>query len=93
MVKREKIENLVKEVVDKNNLSSSFIPIIEEFFFRLADQLEWDDEKLNNAFSRYKNVVDIEFVNMDKSDNYEQKEAECVYSHFMEIIFMNLLQR
>lgn len=53
MVEREKIKKLVKEVVDKNKLHSCFIPIIEEFFFRAADQLDWNDEELNSAITRY----------------------------------------
>ena len=66
MVERSKIEKLVKQVISKNGLHSCFAPIIEEFFFRLADQLEWNEEKLNNAVNRYKKVVSIRFVNMYK---------------------------
>lgn len=53
MVEREKIKKQVKEVVDKNKLQSCFIPIIEEFFFRVADQLDCNDEELKNAIKRY----------------------------------------
>lgn len=64
MVEKEKIKKLVKEVVDKNKLQNCFIPIIEEFFFRASDQLDWNDEELNNAIKRYEKVVNIKFINM-----------------------------
>ena len=57
MVEREKIKKLVKEVVYKDKLQSCFIPIIEEFFFRVADQLDWDDEELNKAIIRYEKLL------------------------------------
>lgn len=44
MVKREEIKNIVKEFVDKNKLQRCFIPIIEEFFIRGADQFKWNKE-------------------------------------------------
>jgi len=64
VVEKEKIKKLVKEVVDKNKLQNCFIPIIEEFFFRASDQLDWNDEELNNAIKRYEKVVNIKFINM-----------------------------
>lgn len=85
MVEREKIKKLVKEVVDKNKLQNCFIPIIEEFFFRVADQLDWDDEELNKAIRRYEKVKNIKFVNFDKIRTvipfikYKEKCADNVY--------------
>lgn len=73
MIEREKIDILVKKLVDKNKLQKCFIPIIEEFFFRVADQLEWKDERLNNAISRYEKVVDIKFINMFERESLFKK--------------------
>ena len=71
MVEKEKIKKLVKEVVDKNKLQSCFIPIIEEFFFRVADQLNWNDEELKNSM-RF-DVDDLEGIlefDKDKIENF-----------------------
>lgn len=94
MLEREKVKKLVKEVVDKNKLQSCFIPIIEEFFFRVADQLEWNDEELNNAIKRYEQVVNIKFVNFYKIragipiKKYKEKCADTVYKVYNEKISM-----
>lgn len=85
MIEREKIDILVKKMVDKNKLQKCFIPIIEEFFFRVADQLEWKDEELNNAISRYEKVVNIKFVNMFERvslfKKYKKHEARTIYNY------------
>lgn len=64
MVKREEIKNIVKEFVDKNKLQRCFIPIIEEFFIRGADQFKWNKEELGDAIIRFEKVVNIKFVDM-----------------------------
>ena len=85
MVEKEKIKKLVKEVVDKNKLQNCFIPIIEEFFFRASDQLDWNDEELNNAIKRYEKVKNIKFENFYKIRagrpfiKYKEKSAYTVY--------------
>lgn len=85
MIEREKIKRLVKEIVEENKLQDCFNPIIEEFFFRVADQLDWDDEKLNVAISRYKKVVDIKFVNMYERESllikYKKQGARTEYEY------------
>lgn len=68
MIQRRKIDIYVKKLVEKNGLQKCFIPIIEEFFFRVADQCDWGDEELSDAASRFEKELSIEFVNMHKTE-------------------------
>ena len=76
MVKREEIKNIVKEVVDKNKLQRCFIPIIEEFFIRGADQFKWNKEELGDAIIRFEKVVNIKFVDMYERRHIIKKYKE-----------------
>ncbi len=62
MIKREYIEIKVKEILEKNKLEKSFWPIVEEFFYRAADQYEWDDYDLRTAINRFEKVYNIRFT-------------------------------
>jgi len=63
MLTREKIDEQVTKLVEKNRFEKSFIPIIEEFFFRVSDQCEWKEYELNNAIDRFERVCSIKFMN------------------------------
>lgn len=76
MVKREEIKNIVKEVADKNKLRRCFIPIIEEFFIRGADQLKWNKEELGDAIIRFEKVVNIKFADMYERRHIIKKYKE-----------------
>lgn len=69
MIDRDKISISVKKVVEKNRLEKAFLPIIEEFFFRAADQYNWKDYDLEVAIYRFEKVFNIKFKNFEKKSN------------------------
>lgn len=69
MLDRDKISISVKKVVEKNRLEKAFLPIIEEFFFRAADQYNWDNYDLEVAIYRFEKVFNIKFKNYEKKSN------------------------
>lgn len=78
-------------------MQSCFIPIIEEFFFRVADQLDCNDEELKNAIKRYEKVVNIKFANSYKIrtwipiKKYKEKGADTGYKLYNEKILCVLM--
>lgn len=64
MIKRETIATQVRSVVEKNKLEKSFLPLLEEFFFRAADQYNWTDNDLKNAMNKFEKAFNIEFINL-----------------------------
>ncbi len=69
MIDRDKISISVKKVVEKNRLEKAFLPIIEEFFFRAADQYNWNNYDLEVAIYRFEKVFNIKFKNFEKKLN------------------------
>ena len=43
MIEREIINNEMEKLIEKNRLEKCFLPIIEEFFFRTAEQCNWEE--------------------------------------------------
>ena len=57
-------------MIEKNNrIDINFIPIIEEFLFRVADQCNWTQLELDNAISKLERVDSINFANLWKKEN------------------------
>lgn len=67
MIEREKITIAVRNVVEKNKLEKCFLPIIEEFFFRVADQCKWEEHDFKTAINEFGKVINITFSNMPKN--------------------------
>lgn len=95
MIEREKIRTQVKELVEKNKLQKCFIPIIEEFFFRVADQCNWKDEEFENAITRYEKLEDIKFENMplwQSANNAYYWDSKRIVIHFNVNHLKNILK-
>jgi len=63
MLEREKIITEVRDIVEKSEFKQYFLPIIEEFFIRSADQYNWTEKELNNAIKSFERVNEIRFMN------------------------------
>lgn len=87
MIDREKISIKISEICKKNRLEETFQPILEEFFYRAADQYEWDDYDLNIAISKLEKVSKIRFENLWKKEGLFTEKKEC--SAYVKTNFMN----
>ncbi len=67
MIDREKIKKEIVRIVERNKLEKCFLPIIEEFFFRVASQCNWEEADFRVAICNFEKVKDISFVNFGKS--------------------------
>lgn len=63
MIEREKINKEIEKLIEKNKLEKCFLPIIQEFFFRVADQCNWDEYDFKVAISKFEKVRNITFTN------------------------------
>ena len=61
MIERSIISTKVREVVEKNKLEKTFLPCIEEFFYRASDQYNWTEYDLNVAIDKFRKVFTIKF--------------------------------
>ena len=67
MVEREKISKEIEKLIEKNRLEKCFIPIIEEFFFRTAEQCNWEEYDFKVAINKFEKVRNIKFANFWKT--------------------------
>lgn len=63
MIEREIINNEMEKLIEKNRLEKCFLPIIEEFFFRTAEQCNWEEYDFKVAINKFEKVRNIKFAN------------------------------
>lgn len=56
MIERDEILAEVRYIVENNQINQQFLPVIEEFFIRSADQYNWTEEEFDNALKSYERV-------------------------------------
>lgn len=77
MIEREKINKEIENLIEKNRLEKCFLPIIEEFFFRVADQCNWDEYDFKVAINKFEKVRNIGFTNFWETTLLILKQKEC----------------
>lgn len=88
MIEREKIIEQVRQVVERNKLNKTFLPIIEEYFVRAAEQLNWDEENFYDAIKEFENVKSITFKDLGEKEEREPIKIINVRENIKLIVLM-----
>lgn len=78
MIERDEVLTEVRYIIENNQINQHFLPVIEEFFIRSADQYNWTEEEFDNALKSYEKVKEIQFFNFAENPN---TDAFCDYNY------------